>query len=89
METACFERFYIELNYDDAASASHPGPCDDEVATLLEIPYIQEQLDNIPDDTLVNELREYGAWDASELADRSANNARIIWLAAGNILEAV
>jgi hypothetical protein len=30
-------------------------------------------------------LKEYGAWDATELADHDQNLQRILWLAAGDI----
>jgi len=33
------------------------------------------------------ELKDYGAWDETELADYDANIQRILWIAAGNIRE--
>jgi hypothetical protein len=33
------------------------------------------------------ELKEYGAWDAEELADHEQNLQRILWLASGDITE--
>jgi len=33
-------------------------------------------------EAIAEELREYGAWDAEELADDAANWRRVIWLAA-------
>lgn len=38
-------------------------------------------------DAIRAELKEYGAWDAEELADDEANRRRIVWIAAHNIAE--
>lgn len=84
---ATFERFEIRLTSADAAAASHKGQCDDDVAALLKKNYVRRQLDNIAADRIRDELREYGAWDETELADDAQNRARIIWIAAGNISE--
>jgi len=84
---ALFDRFELRLTLGDALSASHSGPCDSDVAELLEKPYIVKQLDKIPDSDLAAELRSYGAWDDTELSNRQENNARIVWVAAGDIRE--
>jgi len=84
---AYFDCFTITLTKAQALSASHPGPCDTDVAYLLTLPTIQKQLSLIPDDDLVAELSEYGAWDDNQLANRADNEAHIIWIAAGNIRE--
>jgi hypothetical protein len=85
---ALFERFELCMTRAQAESASHPGPCDDDVRFLVEsIPNIRRQLDRIGADKLRAELREYGAWDETELADDEQNRHRIVWLAAGNISE--
>lgn len=70
-----------------ALSASHPGPCDTDIKELLRHPNIKRQLKRIPDDKLRGELDEYGAWDDKELENRADNEERIIWIAAGNIIE--
>jgi hypothetical protein len=85
---ASFNRFEIELTREQAAGASHSGACDDDVAALLTIPKVRRQLKKIPDEVLAAELQEYGAWDETELSSRADNEARIIWIAAGDILEA-
>ena len=36
---------------------------------------------------LRDELREYGAWDENELADHDQNLQRLLWLAAGDIVD--
>ena len=70
-----------------AEGASHPGPCDDDVAELVQVPAIRRQLRKISDEDLREELREYGAWSDEELQDRQENELRIVWIAAGDICE--
>jgi len=84
---AYFDRFSIVLTKDQASSASHPGECDADVAALLKLPNIKRQLKKISDTDLTEELREYGAWSDEELKSRVDNESRIIWIAAGNIIE--
>jgi len=85
---ALFNRFEIEMTLAQAQSASQPGKdASDDVNALLQLPKIKRQLAKISDDDLAAELREYGAWDDEELQDRQANEQRIIWLAAGNIVD--
>lgn len=84
---ATFNRFELEMTKDQARSASHPGPCDSDVETLVNNPKIRRQLAKIPPETIAAELNEYGAWDPEELADHAANMRRIVWIAAGNISE--
>lgn len=82
---ATFNRFEIELTREQADTGSHKGRCDEDVAALVREPEIVSQLDAINPDTLRAELKEYGAWDANELADDAQNRQRIVWLAAGQI----
>lgn len=86
-KTAFFERFSLEMTLDQARSASHPGPCNDDVETLLHDPEIRGQLFRIPENDLKAELAEYGAWTNEELNNTPENWARIVWIAAGNITE--
>lgn len=84
MKTAYFNRFTLEMPDECVSECSHSGACDDDVdywsIRLLRPP-------EITPDKLAAELKEYGAWDADELADDSANWRRIIWIAAGQIQE--
>jgi hypothetical protein len=48
---------------------------------------IRAQLERIDPKVLRDELREYGAWDDQELADHGQNLQRILWIAAGDIVE--
>lgn len=84
---ALFDRFEICMTLKEAQSGSHQGRCDSDVKALIQLPKIKRQLSKISDSDLVTELQGWGAWDAEELAVRSDNESRIIWLAAGDIVE--
>ena len=84
---AYFNRFSITMTLKLAASCSHRGECYDDVMAALELPVIRRQLAKIDNATLAAELKEYGAWNEAELSDRAQNDARIIWIAAGDIRE--
>lgn len=88
MEFATFERFELQLTLEDALSASHQGQCDHDVSALSRVPYVAEQLMALDPAAVRAELKEYGAWDADELADHDQNLQRVLWLAAGDIREA-
>jgi hypothetical protein len=75
----------IELTTDDVASGAHSGACDADIAALLLVPRIAEQIAKWAPDTLAAELKEYGAWDSAELADHGENCARMLWLACGDL----
>jgi hypothetical protein len=80
-------RIELQISLSDAESASHQGQCDDDVKALSQVPYIAEQLAKIDPELLRSELKEYGAWDDSELADHDQNRQRLLWLACGDIVE--
>lgn len=82
-------RIELQIAREDAESASHPGPCDADVSRLRDVPYIREQLDRLSPALVAECLREYGAWDAEELADHDANLDRLLWIACGDISEEV
>lgn len=75
----------ISLTRQDAENCSHSGSCDNDVEITVNKPYAQKQLNVISNESLVKELKEYGAWDDEELQDNEQNKRRIIWIAAGNI----
>ncbi len=79
----------IELNITraQAARGSHSGDCDEDIAALRTVPAIRRQLARVDAAALARELREYGAWDADELADHDANLSRLLWLACGDITD--
>jgi hypothetical protein len=84
MSEAYFERFTLELPDNAVADCSHIGACDADVAHWAR--KIQRP-DAITPDALRAELKDFGAWDATELDDDAQNWERLIWLAAGNIKE--
>lgn len=65
------------------------GPADTAVALWRTDERIAKELEEITDEELRNDLREYGAWDDEELEDREANLDRLLWLAAWDIAENV
>ena len=77
----------IEMTMAQAQSASHQGQCDDDVQALSNHRKIRRQLERIDPAALRKELAEYGAWDEQELADHERNIQRILWIAAGDIVE--
>jgi hypothetical protein len=80
-------RLELQMTKAQAHSASHSGRCDDDVAVLMREPRIARQLAKMDEATVKAELREYGAWDDDELSDHGTNLSRIVWLAAGDIVD--
>jgi folate-binding Fe-S cluster repair protein YgfZ len=85
--TSSSGRIEIQMTLEQAQSASHQGRCDDDVLALSKVPEIAAQLEAIKPGILAAELKQYGAWDDNELADHQQNIQRILWLAAGDIVE--
>jgi hypothetical protein len=85
--TESLGRINLQLTRAQAASASHPGPCDADVAALVRTPAIARQLRKIPPALIAESLREVGAWDATELSDHAQNLQRLVWIAANDITE--
>jgi hypothetical protein len=65
----------------------HSGACDADVAAGRKIPAIKRQLDKIKPEDAKTELKETGGWDDDELQDHDTNLDRILWIAAGDILD--
>jgi hypothetical protein len=80
-------RIELKMTMAQARSASHQGQCDADVEELSKVPAIARQLAKIDPATLAGELEEYGAWDAEELTDHEQNLQRLLWLAAGDIVD--
>lgn len=87
--TESLGRIELQITRAQAAACAHPGPCDADVAALRQVPTIRRQLDKLAPDTVRECLREYGAWDADELADHDANLSRLLWIACGDVSENV
>lgn len=85
--TALFNRFTFRMKTKDAKSCSHSGDCMEDVKIVAAMPYIKRQFVGIPPELIAAELKEYGAWDETELADKEANRIRLILIAAGQITE--
>lgn len=66
-----------------------PGPADEAVAYWRGHEIIGAALDALDPATVQDELREFGAWDADELADHDANLDRLLWTAACSAAEEV
>lgn len=80
--SALFERFEIEIPEEALDEYPKQGECG---------PWVHAWKGKITRptlctaETLAAELKEYGAWDAAELADDGKNWERILWLAGGQI----
>ena len=85
--TSSSGRIELKMTLVQAQSATHPGPCDADVAALVKARNISWQLSGIKPEVLREELKEYGAWSAEELADHDANLTRLVWIAAGDIVD--
>lgn len=77
----------IELPLEIADQCSHPGDCSEDVKECAQLPEIKAQLDEIDPERLKEELDQYGAWNETELSNHQDNLERILWIAAGDIME--
>lgn len=77
----------IKLTKDLAEKCYHTGDCMIDIKEAIETPFIKKQLDKINPEQLKKELYNYGAWDNEELSIHSDNLARILWIAAGDVLD--
>ena len=78
-EIMTFSRFELELPVEALEACYHQGQCDSDVEYWVDQVSIQ-----VEPSTLAAELKEYGAWDDSQLADHEENKRRILWIAAGD-----
>ncbi len=83
--TASFNKFEMHMPLEAVEDCSHSGECDDDVSYWA--PLIRNLNPDIKAEDICAELKEYGAWDAKELADSHENWLRIVWCAACNIKE--
>jgi len=81
----------MRLPGECVSDCSHSGPCDGDVAYWVPKIKAQVEADNFRNrptaDSIRAELKEYGAWDADELADDEQNWHRLVWTAANNVNE--
>lgn len=88
--SGCFDGLrglYLEMELDDALSASHQGECFEDARALAETPAIQAQLDKVDCQVLRAAIKETGGWSTEELADDVSNRIRAVWMAACDIKE--
>ena len=77
----------LKIFKSHATNCSHPGPCDNDVKELSDLPYIKKQLARIEPGKIAKVLSDYGAWDEIELQDNAQNIQRLLWIAAGDIAD--
>ena len=78
----------LRITKQEAESGSHVGDCYTDIKELAKFPHIKKQLNKIDPDTLIRELREYGAWDLDDLqGEHDMNLYRILWIACCDIKE--
>ena len=75
----------VTMTRKTAEACAHQGACDDDVEWAIDNHKARITGGNA--ETIRRDLEEYGAWDAEELADDAQNLRRIVWIAAGNILD--
>lgn len=66
-------------------SCPQSGDCTNAIQEFLQDKEIASILDSLDPDLIARELREYGAWDETELQNHQENKERILWIAIGNI----
>jgi len=85
---AQFERFEIKITLKQAKSVSHQGECLPDVLELLKNKEYMRQFKKIDSESIVAELKEYGAWSDEELLNFPENNLKLItWIAGCQIVE--
>ena len=85
---AQFNRFELQVPVSVALDCSQPGKdASDDVDFALRCTPAGDAIDTLDPDLIRKELREYGAWDDTELADDDANRERLLWIASCNIHE--
>lgn len=77
----------LNITYSHAKMGSHSGACDGDIEYLKTIPMIRRQLQKLDPETLRLELKEYGAWDETELNDHEKNLSRWLWISCSDIVE--
>ncbi len=84
-------RIELAIIFDDARSGMHQGRCDEDIAALMQVPYIAEQLAAISEDVAREVATEYGRNDyghgPEDMHDHQANLAYVLWMACGDIID--
>ena len=77
----------LRITRADANRCSLSGNNEDALKSLMLKPYIKKQLAELKKDALIKELKEYGAWDESELNSHKDNIIRFLWVSCADISE--
>jgi hypothetical protein len=77
----------LKITRKDANFCSGSGDMGENVKQVMSKPYIKKQLTNINPEKLIKELREYGAWDDTELTNHPENLKRWVWISCCDISE--
>lgn len=77
--------FSLTMTLEQAKCASHPGNCDDDVAHIASLPKLLRQRRAIGDDNIRAVVSDASDWDTT---DADENWQRLVWMAAGDIVEA-
>lgn len=77
----------IELPVEIIEMCPIIGSADNAIAEMRTLPEVIAELSKIDPEKLKQELKEYGAWDADQLAIHNDNLDRILWLACCDIQE--
>jgi len=80
-------RIELQITKNQALTCSHSGQCDDDVEALMKSPSIARQLKKLDPAIVAACLKEYGAWDETELSNHNDNLARLLWCACCDISE--
>ena len=83
---ASFNRFELRLPGAAVNDIAQSGSNDEAVA-LWASKVCNEWPERATPDAIRAELKEYGAWDETELADDAENWERLLWIAAHNIVD--
>ncbi len=81
----------LAIAFDDAAYGYHSGQCDADIAELVQVPYIAEQLATIRPEVAREVAAEAGRNDygngPEDMNDHAANLRYVLWMACGDIIE--
>lgn len=77
----------LNITKKQAELGAHSGACDADIAYLRTVPAIRRQLSQLDPEKLRKEMKDYGAWDETELANHDENLTRWLWIACGDIAE--
>ena len=77
----------LKLTRRDAEACSASGDNEAAVNEVIVKPYVKKQLATIDPEQLKKELKDYGAWDETELANHQDNLQRWLWISAGDCIE--